>query len=95
MDRWCHVGKNNKMIDVNDAVLCILHLELKCSQNKIDNLFNEGYVHRRQPAVIKEYTQKTEDVVNEGKIGKSTHQNWWNFSINKKQWCCYRLVTKR
>ena len=57
VDRWCQVGENNK--------LYILHLELRCSENKIGNLFNEGFVHRRQPAVIKEYTQKIEDVVNE------------------------------
>ena len=53
VDRWCQVGENNKMIDANDAVLCILYLEIRCSENKIGNLFNEGFVHRRQPAVIK------------------------------------------
>ena len=84
VDKWCQVDENGKIIDVNDAVLCILHLELRCSENKIGNLFNEGFVHRRQPAVIKEYTQKIEDVVNKGKIEKSTHQNQWSFPINKE-----------
>ena len=38
IDRWCQVGTNDKLIDVNDAVLCILHLELRCTENKLSNL---------------------------------------------------------
>ena len=28
VDRWCEVGKEDKLMDVNDDVLCILLLEL-------------------------------------------------------------------
>ena len=82
IDRWCQVGEKDKMMCVNDAVLCILHLELRCSKNKIGNLFNEGFSHRKRPALVNEYTKKVEEIVNTGKVGKSTHQNQWRFPIN-------------
>ena len=28
VDRWCEVGKEDKLMGVNDAILCILHPEL-------------------------------------------------------------------
>ena len=34
IDWWCKVGERDKMIDINDAVMCILHLELRCSEKK-------------------------------------------------------------
>ena len=83
VDRWCQVGENEKMMCVNDAVLCILHLELRCSENKIGNLLNEGFTHRKRPELVNDYTRKVEDIVNEGKVGQSTHQNQWKFPINK------------
>ena len=73
------------MIDVNDTVLCILHLELQCSKNKISKLFNGCFFHRKQPALIADYFDRVEKVVNAGKIGKSTHQNQWIFLANKSK----------
>ena len=82
VDRWCQIGKNEKMIDVNDAVLCILHLELRCSKKKVGNLLNDGFLHRKQAKLVKEYIEKVENVVNKGKIGLSSHQNQWRFPSN-------------
>lgn len=81
--RWSPVGKNDKMMDVNDAVLCILHLELRCSENKLAHLLNEGFTHRNTKALVDTYMTEVEKIVNEGKIGRSTHQNQWTFPINK------------
>ena len=83
IERWCPIGQNDKMMDVNDAVLCILHLELRCSENKIAHLLNEGFSHRKNKALIDEYKSEIELIVNEGKIGRATHQNQWSFPINK------------
>ena len=79
--RWCQIGKNEQTIDVNNAVLCILYLELRCSE-KIRNLFNDVFLHRKEPKLVKEYIGKVEKVVNEGKIGLSSHQNQWRFPAN-------------
>ena len=83
IERWSPVGENGKMIEVNDAVLCILHLELRCSENKLAHLWNEGFSHRKTKALVDEYKQELELIVNESKLGKSTHQNQWTFPINK------------
>ena len=83
IDRWCQVGTNDKLIDVNDAVLCILHLELRCTEKKLSNLWNEGFTHRREPKQVTDYTEEIEGIVNEGKIGNSTYQNQWTFPTNK------------
>ena len=83
VDRWCQVGTNDKLIDVNDAVLCILHLELQCTDNKISNFWNEGFSNRKQPKMVSEYKEAIEKIVNEGKIGNSSHQNQWTFPSNK------------
>ena len=85
IERWCEVGTNDKLIEVDDAVLCILHLELRCSENKLAHLFNDGFAHRKTKALIDKYISEIEAVVNEGKIGLSTHQNQWTFPINKER----------
>ena len=85
VDRWCKLGENNKMIEVSDAVLCVLHLELRCSENKISNLLNEGFAHRKTPNLVKDYIDKVEKIVNQGKIGRSSHQNQWRFPANKSK----------
>ena len=78
---WAPVGQEDKMIDVNDAVLCILHLELRCSENKISNLLNDGFAHRKEPKLVDDYIKRVENVVNEGKINISSHQNQWTFPL--------------
>ena len=62
------------MIEVSDAILCILHLELRCSENKISNLLNEGFAHRKTPQLINDYIKSIEDIVNAGKIGLLSNQ---------------------
>ena len=70
-------------IYVEDAVLCILHLELRCTENKLSNLWNAGFRDRKTPASVKEYETDIEEIVNEGKLGLVTHQNQWSFPTNK------------
>ena len=83
INRWCDVGTNNKLMDVDDAVLCILHLELRCTENKLSNLWNAGFRDRKTPASVKEYETDIEEIVNEGKLGLVTHQNQWSFPTNR------------
>ena len=71
------------MMDVNDAVLCILHMDLWCIENKIGHLFNDGFSHCKQAKMVSEHTDAIEEIVNKGKVGLSTHQNQWRFTINK------------
>ena len=73
VDRWFQIGKNKKIIDLNNAVLYILHLELRCSEKKVGNFLNDYFLHRKQPKLVKEYIEKEENFVNEGKIGLSSH----------------------
>ena len=61
--RWSPVGKNDKMMDVNDAVLCILHLELRCSENKLAHLLNEGFTHRNTKALVDTYMTEVEKLL--------------------------------
>ena len=83
VDRWCRIGENHKQMDVSEAVLCTLHCELRTNENKISTLFNDGFIHRKQPALVKEYREAVEKVVNRGKVGLSSHQNQWRFPMNK------------
>ena len=83
INHWCNVGEEEKMMDVNDAVLCILHLELRCTENKIGHLFNDGFSHRKQAKMVTEYTDEIEEIVNKRKVGLSTHQNQWWVPIDK------------
>ena len=46
--RWCQIGENDKMIDINDAVIYILRLELRYNENRIGNLSNDGFLHRKK-----------------------------------------------
>ena len=52
IDFWCAIGTNDKQIDVNNAILCILHLELHCSENKMLHLLNEGFTHRKSKQMV-------------------------------------------
>ena len=70
-------------MEVNDAVLCILHLELRASENKLAHMWNEGFAYRKSKALVEEYAKGMELIVNEGKIGRTTYQNQWQFPINK------------
>ena len=82
--RW-HEKEEGRQMDVDDAILCSLHLELRCNENKIGALFNEGLTHRRGNKVIGEYTEEVEEIVNRGKIGRGSHQNQWRFPMNKEK----------
>ena len=71
-------------MDANDDVLFILHLEKQCNKNKIGHyLFNNGFHHWKQVKIVKDYTDQIDKIVNEEKIGSSTHQNQWRFPIKK------------
>ena len=72
-------------MDVNDGVLRSLHLELCCSENKIGNLFNDGFAHRKQPKLADDYISEVGKNVKKGKVGLATHQNQWRFPINKER----------
>ena len=62
------------------CVHCILSF---VAMKKISNLLNEGFTHQRQSASVNEYTDKIEEIVNEGRVGRATHQNQWRFPLNK------------
>ena len=47
-------------MDVSEAVLCTLHCELQTNENKSSTLFNDGFIHRKQPALVKEYKEEVE-----------------------------------
>ena len=64
VDRWCQICENNKQMDVSEAVLCTLHCELQTNKNKISALFNDGFIHRKQPALVKVYKEAVKKVVN-------------------------------
>ena len=82
VDRWTPVGVGNKQVDVDDTVLCSLHLELRVNESKIGGLLNEGFLHRKTPGLVRKYTEDVEAVVNAGKLGRNTHQNHWHFPLN-------------
>ena len=83
--RWCEVGINHKLVEVDNAALFILHLELRCSENKLAHLWNEGFQHCKTKAMVDEYIESIEAIVNEGKVDQSSHQNQWTFPINKER----------
>ena len=83
IDRWQNVGENRKQIDLEDAIFCSLHLELRVNEAHLGGLFNEGFTHRQTGRMVDEYVEAIEVVVNEGKLGLSTHQNQWRFPISK------------
>ena len=60
IDRWCPVGENDKLMEVNGAVLCILHLELRASENKLAHMWNEGFAHQKSKALVEEYAKEME-----------------------------------
>ena len=70
-------GKNRKQIDLEDAIFCSLHLELRVNEAKLSGLFNEGFTHRQTCQMVDEYVEAIKVVLNEGKLGIATHQNQW------------------
>ena len=70
------------MMDINNAIPFILHLELWCTENKLAHLLNEGFTKQKTNALVNVYKQVVGKNINEGKIGRSTHQNQWTFPIN-------------
>ena len=83
INRWQNVGQNRKQIDLEDAIFCSLHLELRVNEAKLGGLFNEGFTHRQSCRLVDEYVENIEVIVNEGKLGLTTHQNQWRFPIAK------------
>ena len=61
--RWSPVGENDKMMDVNDAVLCMLHLEFCCSENKLAHLLNEGFTHLKTKSLVEMYMGEDEKLL--------------------------------
>ena len=70
------------MIEVSDVILCILNLELRCSENKISNLLNEEFVQRKATQLVNDYMKLIEYILNTDKIDLSSYQEQWRFPIN-------------
>ena len=71
------------MMEINDAILCSLHLELRINETKTSNVFNIGFAERKTPALCNEYMEDVEKIVNKDRIGRLSHQNQWRFPSNK------------
>ena len=83
INRWSRVGENCKQMTLEEAIFCTLHLELRVNEAKIGGVLNEGFTHRKTCQLVDEYVGNTENIVNKGKLGMSTHQNQWRFPISK------------
>ena len=57
-------------------------LNQSLNETIIANIFNLGFANRWTPAICKEYYKAVENIVDEGKVGKNSHQNQWSFPIN-------------
>ena len=71
------------IMEINDAILCSLHLELCINETKTSNVFNNGFAEQKTDALCDEYMEEVEEIFNEDRIGRFSHHNQWGFPSNK------------
>ena len=83
INRWSNVGENQKLMSLEEAIFCTLHLELCVNKGKIGGLLNKGFTHCQTGRLVDKYVQSVQQIVNRGNHGQATQQNQWRFPLVK------------